>query len=196
MALVTDLPGAGWYPDPDDPRSWRYWDGAAWTEHRSPGGQAPSPPPRAPTGDQRPAWRWLAVVVVAFAVVGGLAWWATADDGPPPPVTQGDDGRGNDDLGGDDAVRAGTEAIAEACEDFAGTYGYGPSVDDVWEGGAVAQFLDEWPANAYTGEPMGQSTEPGDFTFSTAVQMGEEEYLGYVTGNLQDGESYPVEFEY
>ncbi|MGH1489218.1 MAG: DUF2510 domain-containing protein [Acidimicrobiales bacterium] len=27
--------GAGWYYDPDDQAIYRYWDGQAWTEHRS-----------------------------------------------------------------------------------------------------------------------------------------------------------------
>jgi hypothetical protein len=27
---------AGWFPDPQDPSQFRYWDGSAWTEHRSP----------------------------------------------------------------------------------------------------------------------------------------------------------------
>lgn len=27
--------GAGWYFDPDDEAIYRYWDGNAWTEHRS-----------------------------------------------------------------------------------------------------------------------------------------------------------------
>lgn len=32
----------GWYPDPGDTGQVRYWDGAAWTEHRAP---APAAPP-------------------------------------------------------------------------------------------------------------------------------------------------------
>ena len=28
---------AGWYPDPSDPTSQRYWDGARWTDNRTPG---------------------------------------------------------------------------------------------------------------------------------------------------------------
>ena len=28
---------AGWYPDPDQPASRRYWDGQQWTEHTVPG---------------------------------------------------------------------------------------------------------------------------------------------------------------
>lgn len=33
-------PAPGWYPDPEDARQQRYWDGSAWTEHRTPGGSA------------------------------------------------------------------------------------------------------------------------------------------------------------
>lgn len=29
-------PPAGWYPDPDQPVTQRYWDGSAWTEQRAP----------------------------------------------------------------------------------------------------------------------------------------------------------------
>lgn len=32
---MTDVPAA-WYDDPEDPSQYRYWDGSAWTEHRSP----------------------------------------------------------------------------------------------------------------------------------------------------------------
>jgi hypothetical protein len=30
------MPPSGWYDDPDQPWTWRYFDGAHWTEHRSP----------------------------------------------------------------------------------------------------------------------------------------------------------------
>ena len=33
----------GWYPDPHDPGTQRYWDGAQWTESRAPVGQANVP---------------------------------------------------------------------------------------------------------------------------------------------------------
>lgn len=36
-AAPTGTP-AGWYPDPDDAGQQRYWDGQAWTEHRTPAG--------------------------------------------------------------------------------------------------------------------------------------------------------------
>ena len=33
--LDKSRPDAGWYIDPHDSHLWRYWDGTAWTEHRS-----------------------------------------------------------------------------------------------------------------------------------------------------------------
>ena len=44
---------AGWYPDPQDPRYLRYWDGTAWTEQRAALPGAP-PPPQYPTGQVAP----------------------------------------------------------------------------------------------------------------------------------------------
>jgi hypothetical protein len=34
--MTTPSTPAGWYPDPDGSGAQRYWDGFAWTEHRSP----------------------------------------------------------------------------------------------------------------------------------------------------------------
>lgn len=42
MAENPDLP-AGWYRDPDDATTQRYWDGHAWTD-------------RVPPADRRHAW--------------------------------------------------------------------------------------------------------------------------------------------
>lgn len=36
---------AGWYPDSEIPGGQRYWDGATWTEHRTPPPAATLPPP-------------------------------------------------------------------------------------------------------------------------------------------------------
>ena len=33
---MSELPPADWYPDPEDPDQYRYWDGTAWSEHRAP----------------------------------------------------------------------------------------------------------------------------------------------------------------
>ena len=40
-----DTPAAGWYPDPSQPQTQRYWTGSAWTEQR-----APLAPPEQPPG--------------------------------------------------------------------------------------------------------------------------------------------------
>lgn len=46
--MTTPSTPAGWYPDPDDPRGQRYWDGNAWTEDRSDAAE-PAPEPAEPT---------------------------------------------------------------------------------------------------------------------------------------------------
>ena len=63
--MSTPPTPAGWYPDPDDSGSQRYWDGSAWTEHRGPiqvpaeehGGahRKPEPVDPAPQGAFEPA---------------------------------------------------------------------------------------------------------------------------------------------
>lgn len=39
---------SGWYPDPEQAGQLRYWDGTAWTEHRSPARDAPTAQPQEP----------------------------------------------------------------------------------------------------------------------------------------------------
>jgi hypothetical protein len=52
--MPTEHPPAAWYPDPMEPGRLRYWDGSAWTEHRSAPTVMPALAPRgrAPTGKQ------------------------------------------------------------------------------------------------------------------------------------------------
>lgn len=70
---MSDLPAAGWYPDPEYAGQQRYWDGQQWTDHRAPmatGGEpqwpAGQPQARFPAG-QNPAahvdtWLWQSIV--------------------------------------------------------------------------------------------------------------------------------------
>jgi hypothetical protein len=56
--MTTPPTPAGWYPDPDGSGGQRYWDGSAWTEHRSPAAHPtpePSEPPAAPVAPASPA---------------------------------------------------------------------------------------------------------------------------------------------
>ena len=59
---------AGWFPDPTDQSQFRYWDGSAWTDHRSarfesvgPTAFVRPPPPLGPTG------KWYFVITIASA---------------------------------------------------------------------------------------------------------------------------------
>jgi hypothetical protein len=36
VAETPQTAGPGWYADPNDPKTNRYWDGASWTENRTP----------------------------------------------------------------------------------------------------------------------------------------------------------------
>lgn len=48
-------PAAGWYPDPEQAGQLRYWDGTAWTTHRSPAqAQQPATAPPAPAEAAKP----------------------------------------------------------------------------------------------------------------------------------------------
>ena len=47
--MSTPPTPAGWYPDPDDSGSQRFWDGSAWTEHRAPIQAPPEPAVEQPT---------------------------------------------------------------------------------------------------------------------------------------------------
>lgn len=56
-------PPAAWYDDPEDPTQYRYWDGANWTDHRSP----KTPPRPATRADDESAWN---IFPYAFNAIG------------------------------------------------------------------------------------------------------------------------------
>jgi hypothetical protein len=73
--MVTILPPAGWYPDPDVPGGQRYFDGTEWAEHRA-GPPAVAVLPPTPEQVQRRAanrrslrWLWCALGAVAVLIV-------------------------------------------------------------------------------------------------------------------------------
>ena len=85
------MPPSGWYDDPDQPWTWRYFDGAHWTEHRSP---MWVPPVRDPTSlavwfdssvaaVKRSARRVGVLLAFVWLALGALGSWlaiASFDD--------------------------------------------------------------------------------------------------------------------
>lgn len=63
----------GWYPDPQDPRQARWWDGATWTAHvAAPGGVGPAPAgPQGPPASAAPA-KDRTGLIVGLGVAAGL----------------------------------------------------------------------------------------------------------------------------
>lgn len=53
--MPAPLPPPGWYPDPADPRGWRWWDGRGWTPYAAP---PASPAPAAYPGSPPLPQRW------------------------------------------------------------------------------------------------------------------------------------------
>lgn len=47
---------AGWYPNPENPATERWWDGTAWSDQTRPAGGALPPPPAAPPGYGAPGY--------------------------------------------------------------------------------------------------------------------------------------------
>jgi hypothetical protein len=70
------MPPPGWYQNPSDEQSVRWWDGTAWTDHVA---VRDLPPP--PIVEVRPWWRWLLYAPsvlfggsVVLMLVGLLLW--------------------------------------------------------------------------------------------------------------------------
>lgn len=80
MTENTELPAAGWKDDPEDAAQLRYWDGSAWTEHRSPKAGATQPAAAQPAAAQPAAGSVMAQGAVATKR-SGAPWWLVAVTG-------------------------------------------------------------------------------------------------------------------
>ncbi|MFF7896613.1 DUF2510 domain-containing protein [Streptomyces sp. NPDC007907] len=75
-------PPPGWYPDPHAPHRQRWWDGTAWTEHRSAPGAPAAPPPGSGTAGRTKAIALTAAgAVLVAAIVTGAAVALGGGDG-------------------------------------------------------------------------------------------------------------------
>ncbi|MFF7736916.1 DUF2510 domain-containing protein [Streptomyces sp. NPDC007984] len=64
-------PPPGWYPDPHAPHRQRWWDGTAWTEHRSAPEAPAAPPPGGGAGRTKALVLTATGVVLVAAIVTG-----------------------------------------------------------------------------------------------------------------------------
>ena len=76
------MPPSGWYDDPEHPWTWRYWDGARWTDHRAPMWVPPARDPasfsawfEAAVAVAKVAVRRVGVLLVAVWLLFGVAGW-------------------------------------------------------------------------------------------------------------------------
>ncbi len=65
---VAGSPVPGWYQDPSDPSSQRYWDGTQWTENRSPAAAAAVPAAASPPTNGKA----IASMVLGILVLCGI----------------------------------------------------------------------------------------------------------------------------
>ncbi len=72
---MTNNAPAGWYTDPDDATSLRWWDGTAWSDQRAPAPVSPATVAASPRARLSSAtWLWIAiafVVLVVLAITAG-----------------------------------------------------------------------------------------------------------------------------
>ncbi len=82
------MPPSGWYDDPEQPWTWRYWDGARWTDHRSPMWVPPARDPLSfsswferSVDAAKVAIRRVGVLLVGVWLLFGIAgWWLVVVD--------------------------------------------------------------------------------------------------------------------
>jgi hypothetical protein len=128
MTDNAGLPAAGWKDDPEDSAQLRYWDGAAWTEHRSPKAGATQPGAAQPGAAQPAAvnamvqngtvpkrsgapWWLVAVIGVVTLLIGVGIGAATGgggsdDEAVAGPTTSADEGPASEDSASDETASA------------------------------------------------------------------------------------------
>ena len=59
-----------------------------------------------------------------------------------------------------------------------------PTSADVTEAGGVATYVNPWPTNPYTGQPMKPGTQPGDYTYEQLNGGAGYKLTGYISNGL------------
>lgn len=82
-------PMPGWYPDPEDPRRQRFWDGTRWTDARAfpavmSGGATPVTDPTAEKAQRSTNWLLIVLIVLAAIIALVLVWFFLLRGGSEP----------------------------------------------------------------------------------------------------------------
>src|SRR5436190_22228796 len=75
-AASAPMPPAGWYTDPGNPFLYRWWDGAAWTQHTAPAnGQTAAASPQGFAMQAQRDVSGKATTSMVLGLVGIVAWF-------------------------------------------------------------------------------------------------------------------------
>ncbi|MFJ9541462.1 DUF2510 domain-containing protein [Streptomyces sp. NPDC101225] len=148
-------PPPGWYPDPSAPHQQRWWDGTAWTEHRSPDTVPVRQPAPGGSGRAKAVALVAAGAVLVAAIVTGAVFLGGSGDGDGPDVRTAPNPVGS----GAGPTRGGASPSPSAS---------GPSADDpsvVTDqlNGITLPLLDGWVRPRYVAEDDVVMTTDGTY---------------------------------
>lgn len=189
---MATTPPAGWYPDPSDAASDRYWDGEAWSASTR-----PRPEARLPTSSPRKRWA-IAAVVVGLILAAGTAIGIAATRGDDAP--QGETG----DVAADVRVPTGYELVQSPS--LAIAFPVPAAWTDVLSAATTRQFLsDLGPHPAFAAELAGAWETPlasdgafssvwvSAFSYHKGVADVEFEVTGYAQASVKNTGADSVE---
>ncbi len=82
----------------------------------------------------------------------------------------------------DNAVKEGIHSIQVGIQSWAVNNGdVFPTNFEVRQNGAVGGYVDNWPTNPYTGQPMTSGSGPGDFTYTLATDSTSYTLSGHMS---------------
>lgn len=112
--------------------------------------------PPAPPAKGFPIWAIVVIVVAVLAIPAMVA----AAVAIPMVATQHDEAK-------DSAVKEGIHVLQVGIQSYAvDNADVYPAAAEMTPDGAVGQYVDRWPTNPWTGQPMREGSAPGDFHYS------------------------------